>query len=105
MGNFVRLKKASDADVYLRADQGKLTNKGAIERASTGELVDGSTATCAELNQIMDVDRATLKIEKKLLKGMKDPEQIKKVEGVEQALEKQIERLDKVGGQDGQGLQ
>merc|ERR1712129_582920 len=91
--NFVRLKKASDADVYLRADQGKLTNKGAIERASTGELVDGSTATCAELNQIMDVDRATLKIEKKLLKGMKDPEQIKKVEGVEQALEKQIERL------------
>ena len=94
--NFVRLKKASDADVYLRADQGKLTNKGAIERASTGELVDGSTATCAELNQIMDVDRATLKIEKKLLKGMKDPEQIKKVEGVEQALEKQIERLDKV---------
>jgi len=94
--NFVRLKKASDADVYLRADQGKLTNKGAIERASTGELVDGSTATCAELNQIMDVDRATLKIEKNLLKGMKDPEQIKKVEGVEQALEKQIERLDKV---------
>merc|ERR1712129_403958 len=86
--NFVRLKKASDADVYLRADQGKLTNKGAIER--------GSTAACAELNQIMDVDRATLKIEKKLLKGMKDPEQIKKVEGVEQALEKQIERLDKV---------
>ena len=25
--NFVRLKKASDADVYLRADQGKLTNE------------------------------------------------------------------------------
>ena len=58
--------------------------------------MDGSTATCTELNQIMDVDRASLKIEKNLLQFMKDPEQIKKVEGVEQALEKQIERLDKV---------
>ena len=94
--NFVAAKKASDADVYLRADQGKLTNKGAIERASTGELVDGSTATCAELKQIMEVDRAVIKIEKNLLKNMKDPEQIKKVEDVEQALEKQVERLDKV---------
>ena len=94
--NFVRLKQAGDADVYIRADQGKLTNKGVIERASTGELVDGSTASCAEITQIMEVDRATLKIEKKLLKGMKDPEQIKKVEVVEQALEKQVERLDKL---------
>ena len=94
--NFVRLKQAGDADVYIRADQGKLTNKGVIERASTGELVDGSTATCVEITQIMEVDRATLKIEKKLLKGMKDPEQIKKVEVVEQALEKQVERLDKL---------
>ena len=94
--NFVQLKQAGDADVYIRADQGKLTNKGVIERASTGELVDGSTASCAEITQIMEVDRATLKIEKKLLKGMKDPEQIKKVEVVEQALEKQVERLDKL---------
>ena len=92
--NFVQLKQAGDADVYIRADQGKLTNKGAIERASTGELVDGSTATCAELTQIMEVDRSSLKIEKNLLKFMKDPEQIKKVQDVEQALEKQIERLD-----------
>jgi hypothetical protein len=92
--NFVQLKQAGDADVYIRADQGKLTNKGAIERASKGELVDGSTATCTELNQIMDVDRASLKIEKNLLQFMKDPAEIKKVQDVEQALEKQIERLD-----------
>ena len=39
--NFVQLKQAGDADVYIRADQGKLTNKGAIERASKGQLVDG----------------------------------------------------------------
>ena len=92
--NFVQLKQAGDADVYIRADQGKLTNKGAIERASKGQLVDGSTATCTELNQIMDVDRASLKIEKNLLQFMKDPAEIKKVQDVEQALEKQIERLD-----------
>ena len=94
--NFVQLKQASDSEVYIRADQGKLSNKGAIERASTGKLVDGSEATCAEITQIMDIDRATIKIEKKLLKGMRDPEQIKKVEDVEQALEKQVERLDKI---------
>merc|ERR1712086_1157928 len=88
--NFVQLKQAGDADVYIRADQGKLTNKGAIERASKGQLVDGSTATCAELNQIMDVDRASLKIEKNLLQFMKDPAEIKKVQDVEQALEKQM---------------
>merc|ERR1712086_1075020 len=75
--NFVQLKQAGDADVYIRADQGKLTNKGAIERASKGQLVDGSTATCTELNQFME-----------------DPAEIKKVQDVEQALEKQIERLD-----------
>jgi len=92
--NFVQLKQAGDADVYIRADQGKLTNKGAIERASKGQLVDGSTATCTELNQIMEVDRASLKIEKNLLQFMKDPVEIKKVQDVEQALEKQIERLD-----------
>merc|ERR1712194_548212 len=86
-----QLKQAGDADVYIRADQGKLTNKGAIERASKGQLVDGSTATCTELNQIMDVDRASLKIEKNLLQFMKDPAEIKKVQDVEQALEKQIE--------------
>merc|ERR1719311_2040735 len=39
--NFVQLKQASDAEVYIRADQGKLTNKGVINRASTNTLVDG----------------------------------------------------------------
>ena len=32
--NFVQLKQASDAEVYIRADQGKLTNKGVIDRAN-----------------------------------------------------------------------
>merc|ERR1719502_1425957 len=39
------LKKAGDADVYTRADEGKLSAARAIERAKTGDLVDGSSAT------------------------------------------------------------
>jgi len=91
--NFVQYKQASDADVYIRADQGKLTVKGVIERYEKGQLVDGSSATCTELKKIVEIDLATLKIENKLLPYMKDPEQIKLVEGVIQALETQVERL------------
>ena len=94
--NFVQIKQASDAEVYIRADQGKLTNKGAIERASSDKLVDGSSATCAELREIMNIDRATIKIEQNLLKGMKDPEQISKVKDIQQKLETQAVRLDKI---------
>tara|TARA_B110001452_G_scaffold148690_1_gene123788 strand:+ start:2857 stop:4182 length:1326 start_codon:yes stop_codon:yes gene_type:complete len=92
--NFVQLKQASDAEVYIRADEGKLTNKGVIERASSGKLVEGSGATCAELDQIMNVDRATIKVEQNLLKNMKDPEVIAKTEALEQSLERQVERLE-----------
>merc|ERR1712176_1435145 len=94
--NFVQLKQASDAEVYIRADQGKLTNKGVIERASTDTLVDGSGGTCTELKEIVKVDRNTIKIEKNLLKGMKDPEQIQKAMDIDQKLEKQVERLEKL---------
>jgi len=94
--NFVQIKQASDADVYIRADQGKLTNKGVIQRATDDLLVEGSTATCAELEQIMNVDRATIKIEQNLLNAMKDPEQIKKVGDLKDKVEKQVERLDKL---------
>ncbi len=94
--NFVQLKQKSDAEVYIRADQGKLTNKGVIERASTDTLVDGSEGTCAELKEILRVDRSTIKIEQNLLRNMKDPEQIAKSQEIEQKLEKQVERLDKL---------
>jgi hypothetical protein len=44
----------------------------------------------------MNVDRATLKIEQNLRANMKDPVQIEKVEEIEQKLEKQLEKLDKL---------
>merc|ERR1711924_220730 len=55
-----------DAEVYIRADQGKLTNKGVINRASTNSLVDGSGATCSELREIVRVDQSTIEVEKKI---------------------------------------
>ena len=39
------LKQASDGEVYKRADEGKLNTARVIERAKTGELVDGSSAS------------------------------------------------------------
>jgi hypothetical protein len=94
--NFVQLKKKSDAEVYIRADQGKLTTKGVINRASEDNLVDGSAATCSELKQIINVDREALKVEKNLLSAMKDPVQLQKTKDIEQRIEKQVERLDKL---------
>ena len=54
---FAEFKQASDADVYYRADAGKLNAARVIERAKAGKLVDGSSATCSELADIIAVDR------------------------------------------------
>ena len=75
-----------------------------IARAEKGQLVDGSGATCAELKKIIEVDRATLELEKAKLNSKigvaiftsVDPAQITKVENVEQVVEKQVDRLDKL---------
>merc|ERR1719281_1106343 len=93
----VKYMKAADADVYKRADDGKLTARYVESRAVKGEFVDGSGATCAELKRIINADRSALSDEKKKLARMSatrayDPEQMKVVE----ALEKQVERLEGV---------
>ena len=93
--NFVQLKQASDAEVYARADQGKLTIESVIERAETNTLVDGSGATCAELTDINNLNRATIRVQEKLRKSATDPEEIKKIEDIEQKLEKQVAKLEK----------
>ena len=46
---FAELKKAGDAEIYKRADEGKLNAARAIECAKQGLLVDGSSATCDEV--------------------------------------------------------
>ena len=94
--NFVQLKQKSDAEVYIRADQGKLTVKGVIERTLDDTLVEGPEGTCAELTDIVNLDRATIKIEQNLLKGMKDPVEIKKIEDIERKLLNQVDKLDKI---------
>ena len=52
--------------------------------------MEGSAATCAELTDINNLNRATIKVQEKLRKSMTDPEEIKKVEALEQKLEKQV---------------
>ena len=50
----------------LRAprSEGKLNAARAIERAKTGDLVDGSSATCAELDKLLETDREAIEFEK-----------------------------------------
>ena len=50
---FAELKRPEDAAIYKRADEGKLNAARAIERAKAGDLVDGSSATCAELDALI----------------------------------------------------
>jgi predicted transcriptional regulator len=90
------LKKAGDADVYTRADEGKLSSARAIERAKTGDLVDGSSATCSELEKIISVDKKALAYEKDKLEAMggKDPAQAKVVKDVSAKLEAQLKKLE-----------
>ena len=42
---FAELKRAGDAEIYKKADEGTLTATRAIERAKSGDLADGSSAT------------------------------------------------------------
>merc|ERR1712127_979299 len=50
------LKQSTDFEVYKRADEGVLNSARVIERAKAGKLVDGSGATCGELQKLIDVD-------------------------------------------------
>ena len=91
---FAELKQASDAEVYGRADAGKLNAARVIERAKAGKLVDGSSATCSELEKIIRVDKEAIRYELDKLEAMpNDPEQKKIVADAEKAIEAQIVKL------------
>jgi predicted transcriptional regulator len=92
---FAELKKAGDADIYARADAGKLNAARVIERAKTGDLVDGSSANCDELDKLIAVDREAVEFEKEKLEalGGSDAAQKKKVKDVEDKLQAQINKL------------
>jgi hypothetical protein len=94
---FAEYKQASDAEVYGRADAGNLDAARVIERAKAGKLVDGSGATCSELNGIIAVDRSALQLEKDKLEAMpNDPAQKKVVEDLKKVIAAQIKKLNQL---------
>jgi hypothetical protein len=95
---FAELKKAGDADIYARADKGKLNAARAIERAKTGDLVDGSSATCAELDALLEVDREAIEFEDEKLEGrfLESRGNTKKVQDVEKTLKEQVVKLKQI---------
>ena len=72
----------------------------AIERAKTGDLADGSGATCDQLDALIAVDREAVEYEKEKLAIMggagEDPGQAMIVQEVEDKLQFQINKLKKV---------
>jgi len=93
------LKQASDFDVYKRADEGTLSSARVIQRAKEGKLVDGSGATCAELEKIIAIDQKAVKFEKDKLEAQGDkvdPAEKKIVAEAEKAIEAQLKKLAKL---------
>lgn len=95
---FAELKQASDADVYQRADEGKLNAARVIERAKKGELVDGSSATCDELQTLLSIDKEALVFEKEKLAALNVEGayklQKKQVADAQDMIELQIKKLE-----------
>ena len=92
----VKLKKASDFEVYKRADEGALTSARVIQRAKDGQLVDGSSATCDELAKIISVDKKAVKFEKDKIEAMGSkakPADVKMVAEAEKLIEEQLVKL------------
>jgi hypothetical protein len=100
---FAELKKEGDAEIYKRADSGKLNAARAIERVKTGDLVDGSSATCDELDKLLEVDREAIEFEKEKLDGrfLESRGNKGKVQDVEKKLEDQVVRLKKIRAEKG----
>jgi hypothetical protein len=78
-----------------RADEGGLNSARAIERAKSGELVDGSSATCSELDALIAIDREAVQFEKDKL-GARFGKDKKVVEDTKNELQGQIDKLKKL---------
>jgi len=85
------LQKASDAAIYARADANELKVATAIERTKSGDLANGASATCEELDALISVDRKAAETERK---AGEDPKTIGQ-------LRLQIEKLDKLRAEKG----
>ena len=93
------LKKASDFEVYARADEGSLISARVVERAKAGRLVDGSGASLNELSRIISVDKKAIKLERERIEalgGLASMQDKKKLEASEKIIEAQVMRLENV---------
>jgi len=95
MPAFAELKRAEDAEIYARADAGKLNAARAIERAKAGDLVDGSSATCAELDALIGVDREAIEFEKDKVEARFGDDKAN-VQKTEDKLQAQVDKLKKI---------
>ena len=96
----VNLKQQNDFSVYKRADENTLNFARAIERAKSGDLVDGSSATCEELSRIIAVDKKAIQFEIDKIEALSDRgsdpsyNEAKLVGSRKAALEAQVKKLD-----------
>ena len=91
------LKQATDFEVYKRADKDQLNAARVIDRARSGKLVDGSGATCSQLEKIILADKKAVQFEKDKLEAMgskADPAEKKIVAEAEKAIEAQLLKLE-----------
>jgi predicted transcriptional regulator len=93
------LRQATDYEVYKRADEDVLNTARVVERAKAGKLVDGSGATCSELEKIIGVDKKAVAFEKDKLEAMGETMGVseadkKVVADAEKAIEVQIVKLE-----------
>eukprot|EP00964_Phaeocystis_antarctica_P102997 scaffold68303_cov48-Phaeocystis_antarctica.AAC.1 len=108
---FAELKQAGDAEIYERAREGKLNaarvrpppisivgaagllGHPVIERTKTNDLVDGSSASCDELDKLIAVDREAIEYELETIEAMADGSQKDKVKGYADRIQAQVDKL------------
>ena len=83
-----------------RADKGALNAARAIERAKQGDLVDGSSATCVELDALIAVDREAIEFEKDKVEARFGSDKAK-VKATSEKLQEQVNKLKKLRKQKG----
>lgn len=79
--------------MHFRTSEWQLNAARAIERAKVGDLADGSSATCSELDALIAVDREAIEFEKEKVAALSDPKQAKVVRQTADKLQKQVDKL------------
>ena len=86
----------SDADkdaIIERARSNKLRTDLVLERARSGQLFDGSQATCSEITSIIAVDKKALEQEKALLEKINKIYEMSQTESLKKAVAEEAEKV------------